>query len=131
MLEQRLREIILNPIDKFMELEKEEYYYFAKWCTDKKYRMCLYYWFWNTNKIKKNTGKKVVISEVEYLIRNCLKQRKITRDDFKEYCPVTNNGPCGFAVTGRMLEHLGIAQYLGWGRGFEIIDVDLAQSLVE
>ena len=131
MIEQRLREIIQKPNSTFPKLESGDPYYFDQWRTDLNGEMCLYYWFWNRNRTKKNK-KRVVISEVEKLIRNCLTQGQITRDDFRNHCPISESaGPCGFAVTGRMLEYLGIAQYLGWGRGFEIIDGDLAQSLVK
>jgi len=130
MLEQRLREIILNPNSTFPKLESGDPYYFDQWRIDLNGEMCLYYWFWNKNRTKKNK-KRVVISEVEKLIRNCLTRGQINRKDFEEYCHTSNSdGACGFAVTGRMLEYLGIAQYLGWGRGFEIIDVDLARSLI-
>jgi len=125
MLEQRLREIIPNPNSTFRELEKEEICSFDRWDTDKKNRVCLYYVVGNKNK------KRVVISEIEELIRNCLTRGQINRKDFEVYCHTSNSdGACGFAVMGRMLEYLGIAQYLGWGRGFEIIDVDLARSLI-
>ena len=125
MLEQRLRGIIPKPNSSFRELVKEETYSFDRWDTDKKNRVCLYYVVGNKNK------KRVVISEVEELIRNCLTRGQITREDFKEYCHTSNSdGACGFAVTGRMLEYLGIAQYLGWGCGFEIIDRDLAERTI-
>ena len=131
MLEQRLREIIPKPNSTFPKLESGDPYHFDHWRADSKGEMCLYYWFWNKNRTKKNK-KRVVISEVEKLIRNCLTRGQITRDDFRIYCSISESaGPCGFAVMGRMLEYLGIAQYLGWGRGFEIINGDLAQSLVK
>ena len=130
MLEQRLSEIIPKPNSTFPKLKSSDPYYFDQWRTDLNGEMCLYYWFWNKKGTKKNK-KRVVISEVEELIRNCRPRGHISRDDFGKYCYTSNSaGPCGFAVTGRMLEYLGIAQYLGWGRGFEIIDGDLAQSLV-
>jgi hypothetical protein len=130
MLEQRLREIIPTPNSTFPKLESGDPYYFDQWKTDLNGEMCLYYWFWNKNRTKKNK-KRVVISEVEKLIRNCLTRGQITRDDFRIYCSISESaGPCGFAVTVRMLEYLGIGQYLGRGLGFEIIDSDLAQSLI-
>ncbi len=92
--------------------------------------MCLYYWFWNKNRTKKNK-KRVVISEVEELIRNCLTREQINRKDFEEYCHTSNSaGPCGFAVTVRALEYLGIGRYLGRKEGFEIIDSDLAERTI-
>lgn len=130
MLEQRLREIIPNTISKFPKLESGDPYYFDHWDIDLNNEMCLYYWFWNKNRTKKNK-KRVVISEIKELIRNCLTRGQITNEDFKNYCPVSESaGPCGFAVTGRLLEYLSIARYLGRGLGFEIIDKDLARSLI-
>ena len=125
MLEQRLREIIPKPINKFKQLRKKKYYFVDGWRKDKNGEMCLYYVVGNNNK------KRVVISEVEKLIRNCLTQGQISREDFRIYCPVSESaGPCGFAVTVRMLEYLGIGQYLGRGLGFEIIDVDSAERTI-
>lgn len=130
MLEQRLREIIPDTISKFPKLESGDPYYFDRWDIDLNNEMCLYYWFWNKNRTKKNK-KRVVISEIKELIRNCLTRGKITREDFKNYCPISESaGPCGFAVTGRMFESLGITRYLGRGLGFEIIEKDLARSLL-
>ncbi|MDI6811278.1 MAG: hypothetical protein QMD80_06375 [archaeon] len=130
MLKQRLREIIPNPNSTFPKLESGDQYYFDQWGTDLNNEMCLYYWFWDRNRNKKNK-KRVVISEVEELIRICLTRGQITRDDFRIYCPVSESaGPCGFAVTVRMLEYLGIGQYLGRGLGFEIGDGELARSLM-
>lgn len=80
MLEQRLREIIPNPIDKFKELEKEKHYFFDGWRKDRKGEKCLYYWFWNLERTGKNK-KRVVISEVKDLIRNCLTRGYISRED--------------------------------------------------
>ena len=131
MLKQRLIEITPKTNSTFPKLESGDPYHFDHWGTDLNGEMCLYYWFWNLERTGKNK-KRVVISEVEDLIRNCLTQGHISRNDFKKYCHTSNSaGPCGFAVTVRMLEYLGIAQYLGWGCGFEIIDVDLAQSLIK
>jgi len=130
MLEQRLRGII-KPNSTFPKLESGDPYYFDHFDADLNNEICLYYWFWSINRTKKNKGTRVVISEVEELIRNCLTQRQITRKNFEKYCHTSNSdGPCGFAVTVRMLEYLGIGQYLGWGRGFEIMDVDLVRSLI-
>ena len=134
MLEQRLREIIPRPKSKFPELEKEKTHLFFDddcWITDLNGEMCLYYWFWNKKGTKKNK-KRVVISEVEELIRNCRPRGQISRVDFRKYCHTSNSaGPCGFAVTVRALEYLGIGRYLGRKDGFEIVDGDLAQSLVK
>lgn len=130
MLEQRLREIIPNQKSTFPKLESGDPYYFDQWRIDSNGEMCLYYWFWNRNRTKKNK-KRVLVSEIENLIRNCLKQGQISRKDFKKYCHTSNSaGPCGFAVTVRMLEYLDIGQYLGRGLGFEIIDVDLAERTI-
>ncbi len=130
MLVQRLREIIPNPNSTFPMLGSGGQYYFDQWRLDLNGEMCLYYCFWNRNRTKKNK-KRVVISEVEDLIRNCRTHGHITRKDFEKYCHTSNSaGHCSFTVTVRMLEYLGIWRYLGRGLGVEIIDDDLAQSLV-
>ena len=130
MLEQHLREIIPNTNSTFPKLESGDPYYFDHFGTDLNKEMCLYYWFWNRNRTKKNK-KRIVLSEIEELIRNCLTGGYITREDFRNCCPISESaGPCGFAVAGRILEYIGIAQYLGREFGFEIIDRDLAKSLL-
>lgn len=130
MLEQSLKKIIPNTYSTFPKLERGDPYNFNRWDLDINGDLCLYYWFWNKNQTKKNK-KRVVISEMEELIRNSLKKGYINREDFQNCCPISESaGPCGFAVVGRMLEYLDIAKHLG-RVGFEITDEKLAESLLE
>jgi len=126
MLEQCLKEIIPNPINKFKQLKDEQKWYFVDdWRKDTRGEMCLYYVVGN------NPPKRVVISEVKELLRNCLTRRQITRNDFGAYCHTSNSdGYCAFAVTGRMLEHLCIARYVGGNDGFKIINKSLARAVI-
>jgi hypothetical protein len=129
-LEQSLKKIIPDTYSTFPKLERGDPYHFDRWDSDINGDLCLYYWFWNKNQTKKNK-KRVVISEMEELIRNSLKKGHITRKDFQNYCPISKSeGSCGFAVVGRLLEYLDIAKYLG-RIGFGITDEKVAKSLLE
>ena len=130
MLEQRLKGMIPNTYSIFPKLERGDPYHFNCWDSDINGDLCLYYWFWNKNQTKKNK-RRVVIAEMEELIRNSLKKGCITRKDFQSCCPISESaGPCGFAVVGRMLEYLDIAKYSG-RCGFKITDEKVAESLLE
>lgn len=74
MLEQSLKKIIPDTYSTFPKLERGDPYHFDRWDSDINGDLCLYYWFWNKNQTKKNK-KRVVISEMEELIRNSLKKR--------------------------------------------------------
>ena len=130
-LDMNLREIIPNKYSTFPKLGKGDPYHFDHWGQDTNGEDCMYYWFWNKDQTKKNK-KRVVISEIDDLIENNISNGHISREDFKNSCPISESaGSCGFTVVGRVLECLGIAKYLGRGSGFEITDQKLAKSLLK
>jgi hypothetical protein len=112
MLEAVLRNEIPSNLSTFDKLtEGQDPYFFDKWDKENG-TLILRYWFWDKNKIKKNR-KRVFINEIESLLRNGISKNSITRDDFRVHCPRTNgDGPCGFAVTIRTLEHLRVVEII-------------------
>jgi len=129
MLKDELRAMIPSKYNKFDKLESEDPYHFDSWGMDKYGNECLYYWFYSKDKSKRNQ-KRVVISEIENLLRDNVNQEIIKRSDFEEHCPVTlSAGPCGYAVTVRLLEYLGIAKYQGRS-GIQLINKQKIQSLI-
>ena len=108
MLEQTLQKVIPSQLSNFRKLtEGYDPYCFASWDKEDSI-LILRYWFWNKTQTKKNK-KRVFVNEVEELLKNSLRVKKITRCEFKKYCPRTQgDGPCGFAVTIRILEHFQI-----------------------
>ena len=54
----------------------------------------------------------------------------MTRADFDAVCLLPDSGPCGFAVTGRILEYLGVARYAG-REGFHLVDRDRAGEFLK
>jgi|GEM_PF-134463 len=130
-LDRNLRELIPDKYSTFAKLEKGDPYHFDHWGQDTNGEDCLYYWFWNKDQTKKNK-KRVVISEIDALIENKISNGHISREDFKNSCPISESaGSCGFTVVGRVLEYLEIAKYLGRGSGFEITNHKLAKSLLK
>ncbi|MDY6931482.1 MAG: hypothetical protein SVJ22_06170 [Halobacteriota archaeon] len=131
LLDKNLREIIPDKYSTFPKLEKGDPYHFDHWGKDTNGEDCLYYWFWNKDQTKKNR-KRVVILEIDNLIKNKISNGHISREDFKRLCPISESaGSCGYTVVGRILEYLEIAKYLGRGSGFEITDHKLAESLIK
>ncbi len=129
MLKKELKSIVPSRYNKFDKLESEDPYYFDSWGIDKYGNECLYYWFYSRNKSKKNQ-KRVVVSEVDNLLRNSINKTIITKSDFEKYCPTTlSAGPCGYAVIVRLLEYLGIAQYKGRS-GVQLIDHNIIRRLI-
>src|SRR6266498_239196 len=104
MLEETLRKIIPSQLKSFRKLTAgHDLYYFGSWDIDNDTSI-LRYWFWNRSKTKQNK-KRVFINEIEELLKYSLLAKGISRQDFQMYCPRTlNDGPCGFAVTIRILE---------------------------
>lgn len=106
-----LKNIIPSKFSEFQKLTKGDPYYFDKWGTDSSQNSCLYYWFWSKDKTHKNR-KRIVISEIDSLIRNSKDKGFFDRNDFDLYCSTSASaGSCGFAVMGRVLEYLNKAKY--------------------
>ncbi len=129
MLNAELKAIIPSKYRTFEKLERGDPYNFDSWRNDTYGNECLYYWFYSKNKSKKNQ-KRVVVMEIVNLLRNNIDSEKIKRLDFKKYCPTTlSAGPCGYAVTIRLLEYLGVARYLGRD-GVQLINKEKIKSLI-
>ena len=129
MLKDELRAMIPSKYNKFDKLESEDPYHFDSWGMDKYGNECLYYWFYSKDKSKRNQ-KRVVISEIENLLRDNVNQEIINRSNFRDCCKTTfKAGECGYAVIARLLEYLGIAKYQKES-GIQLIDKQKIQSLI-
>lgn len=129
-LEYELKRLIPDKYDELEKFENPDPYHFDSWAPDRSGESCMYYWFWNKSKTRRNK-KRVVPSEVQNLLENCQDKKYIKRGDFKKYCPNSETaGPCGFVVTTRMLEYLGIVKYRGRTLGMEIVDTNKLQQLI-
>ena len=131
MLRRKLNEVIPSQYSVFNKLTGGDPYYFDKWASDKYGVLCLYYWFWDKSKTKPNK-KRVPVSEIEATVRILLQNGNFSREDFRENCPISESGgSCGFAVIGRILEYLGVASYVGLGKGFRLTNREFAQRILE
>jgi len=113
----KIRELIPRRLAEFPKLESSgEPYRFYKWDYDKNGYLCLYYIVTGG---KKEYSKRIPIEEIESAIIRFLKTGKFDREDYRELCPIANrDGPCGFAIIGRILEVLYGARYEGRSKGF-------------
>lgn len=110
---------------------KGEPYTFVKWAADDDRRLCLYYSFPKREKEGDNT-KRVPLDELVEALRGCFKAGVLTRKAFQNLCPTAASaGACGFAVTGRCLELVGVARYAGKGKGFVLTDKARASNLLK
>lgn len=97
--EEKLRKLLI-PLYPFRKIKNEDNnpYYFKCWGTDQLDGVTFYYWFWSKDKTKKNE-KRVILKEFEALINISIKTGCISRKNFNQLCPRTDqSGPCGFAV---------------------------------
>ncbi len=127
-----LSEIIPSRHDEFQKLMAGDPYRFDSWDTDKHGNACLYYWFYSRDGSKKNR-KRVVTPEIERLLRHKLRTGEsiIVNSEFKAHCPATiSAGSCGYAVTVRLLEYLGVGRYLE-RRGVQIVDEHRMRRVIE
>lgn len=130
MLRRKLNEVIPSQHSVFNKLTGGDPYYFAKWESDKYGNLCLYYWFWNKSKTKPNK-KRVPVSEIEAAVRVLLQNGIFSREGFRENCPISESaGSCGFVVIGRIFEYLGVASYVGLGKGFSLTNREFAERIL-
>jgi len=110
MLEQTLKKAIPHQLSSFRKLtDGHDPYYFASWDKEDGVSI-LRYWFWNKIKTRKNR-RRIFINEIEELLKYSLRVQRITRKDYQQYCPRTmSDGPCGFAVIIRVLEHFQVVE---------------------
>jgi hypothetical protein len=131
MIEQKLRAIVPDEVNQFDKLTKGDPYYFSHWEKDRNGMACMYYWFYSRDKAKKNQ-KRVFMAEIERLLKKAHKSDPdiINRKLFVEQCPKTLlDGGCGYAVTVRLLEALGIVEYVG-RVGARIINKDKIRDII-
>lgn len=87
------------------------------WRHDTNGVFCMYYEF-------SGYKKRAPLSEIEAAANYLTAGNIFDRPDFRLLCPVANrDGPCGFAVIGRVLEEIFGAQYIGRD-GFVLPDSD-------
>jgi hypothetical protein len=121
-----LDQLFVGGRDRFAKLRgRGEPYRFDKWKHDDHGQLCLYYTF-------DSHQKRVPLDEFVVAIRSCVQNGVLTRDAFRRECVIAESaGPCGFAVTGRCLELLGVARYEAHGLGFRLTDKARALQLLE
>ena len=130
MLDSTMRRLIPHTVNTFAKLEHGEPYHFDSWATDNTNTPCLYYWFMARNGVTKRK-KRVPVYEIGVALRRLLGDGMLRSDRFREVCPVAeSDGPCGFAVVGRIFEALDVAAYAGRRRGFRLTDAQRAQKLL-
>ena len=130
LIEQKLRVIVPDEVYQFDKLTKGDPYHFSQWGNDRNGMACMYYWFYSKDKAKKNQ-KRVFMAEIESLLKKVYKSDSdiINRKLFVEQCPKTLlDGGCGYAVTIRLLEALGIVEYVG-RVGARIINKDKIKDI--
>jgi hypothetical protein len=110
-----LRKLIPATVSIFPKLEAGDPYHFDHWADD-----AIYYWFASKDGAKRNK-KRVIVSELHSILQHVRAAGAFYRRSFETLCPISAGaGPCGFAVTGRILEALGVAEYSGHA-GFALI----------
>jgi hypothetical protein len=130
MLEATLHRLIPVKVSTFSKLNHGEPYQFDRWQNDRFASPCLYYWFKSRDGIKRNT-KRVPVSEIRAALCQLRNANVLSRETFKKVCPVAqSDGPCGFAVVGRIFEALGVAVYSGQN-GFKLTDANEVAKLLE
>jgi hypothetical protein len=105
MLEQSLKEAVPAELKSFAKLTMgHDPYFFDKW-DEEAGASILRYWFWSKDKTERRK-KRVFVGEIEELLKHLHAGQSFARDDFQKHCPRTNSdGPCGYAVIIRILEH--------------------------
>jgi len=110
--------------------EKGEPYRFERWDVDTNGKLCMYYSFASRGGDRRNE-KRIPLPELVAALDVLARTGALTRPVFKATCPVAQSaGPCGFAVAGRCLELLGVANYAGSRFGFRLVDKDRALGLL-
>lgn len=123
-LKENLNQLLVPsyPLKKISD-KKTSQYYFKCWGTDELDGITFYYWFWSKTKNKKNE-KRIIFKEFEALIFESIKSGRVSRYDFNQLCPRTNqSGPCGFAVILSIISDIAGVRRFKNGV-FEIINID-------
>lgn len=129
-LEHQLRHLIPGSLRTFAKLEDGDPYRFERWGRDRAGTECLYYAFPSRDGRRQHV-KRVPVQEVRAALGLLVRTGVLNREGFVGACPISESaGPCGFAVVGRMLQHLGVAAYLGRGQGFGLTNPPRARALL-
>lgn len=98
----------------FPKLTKSEApYRFAGWRADDDHRRCLYYEFDANDPEADDHEKRVPLEELVAAIEASVSAGYFDRQAFFGACPVARSaGDCGYAVTGRCLELLEVAEHV-------------------
>ena len=128
-LEKNLQEFLI-PLYPFKKINDNEPYYFICWGTDQLDGVTFYYWSWSKDKIKKNK-KRIILKEFEALINLSINTGNISRKNFNQLCPRTNqSGPCGFAVMLSIIKDVAGITMLSKA-SYEITDVKQLNQLLD
>ena len=126
MFESALKELIPKKVQTFAKLKSGELYHFDRWDVDKTGSSCLYYWFLGQDGMKKYV-KRVLISEIRDALNHLICHGRLSRKEYKKVCPKTESaGSCGFAIVGRILEAMNVAEYSVYGK-FKLTDIENAK----
>ena len=131
-LQERLEPLLEQAGGEFRKLTKDdEPYYFVEWALDGNQQRCLYYGFAARDASKRDHEKRVPLSELANAIAMCARKGKFERADFDDCCSVAKSaGPCGFAIVGRSMEFLGVAEHDPDGHCFTLISSERAAELL-
>jgi hypothetical protein len=128
MLEVILYRLIPEEVRKFDKLNHGVPYLFDRW-NDLDGSLCLYYRVKARNGVKKNK-KRLPVAEIRAALHQLETAGVFTRESYRRICPIAEtDGPCGFAVLGRILEALHVAVYSG-RNGFKLTDASKLANLL-
>lgn len=129
MLQSALHRLIPQRVNTFAKLHRGSPYHFDRWGVDRAGSPCLYYWFMARDGVKRNK-KRLPVSEIRAAVCQLRSAGVLNRKTFPKVCPVAeSDGPCGFAVVGRILEALQVAAYSGQD-GFKLTNADEVTKLL-
>lgn len=128
-LHNELRANLHSGTTIFAKLKEEgEPYKFERFALDRYGRDCIYYGFHLRD--GRSVKRRVPLDELVAALKVLSSSGSLSRQDFRRICPVAESaGPSGYAVAGRILELLGVAQYDGHGQGFRLVNRDRALAL--
>jgi hypothetical protein len=123
-MEDVLRRLIPQQYSTFAKLTNRGEagpYRFDRWDKDETGAI-LRYWFWSKDRTRKHR-KSVSVTEMQRALAQSIGSESFSRCIYEKACPKSfRSQPCGFAVMGRCLEFLGVAEYRGFSTGFHLTD---------
>lgn len=113
-----IKDCVPRSLSTFPKLQKGEPYQFERW-DQGKHGFCLRYSFIARDRATR-IRKYVVLAEIVKAAEHLTNTGAFSRTDYQSLCVLSqSSGPCGFAVTGRILEALGLGRYVG-RKGFMV-----------